>query len=156
MMDIKNVCGIKMGFIKDILVDFNLNKVIGFKISSRGISSKNVSVFKEDIIAFDKYMIVKQSVKDSGLTFREMKNLEVVDLDGNVIGMLEDIMMDESLKIKAMLISLGFVRNIIEGKKLLLIRDIIIGDKNILVTKRNDKMSFISSPHEFLGGDRYE
>jgi uncharacterized protein YrrD len=156
MMDIKNIYGRRMGFIKDILVDFNLGKVSGFKVSSKSISSKNECVFAEDIIAFGKYMIVKRAVKDSGLIFREIRNLEVVDLDGNVIGMFEDIIIDELLKIKAIVISLGIVRNIIEGKKLILINDIIIGDKNILITKRNDKISFISNPHQFLGGDKNE
>jgi uncharacterized protein YrrD len=156
MMDVKNVYRKRLGFIKDILLDFNLKKVIGFQISSNSLFSKNDIVFSEDIISFDKYMVVKNSAKDSGLMFRNIKNMEIVDLEGNIVGMFEDVIIDELLRIKAIMISLGVVRNIIEGKKIVLAKDIIIGEKSILLIKKNEKLNFISGCHYFVGGDNDE
>jgi uncharacterized protein YrrD len=156
MMDVKKVCGKRIGFIKDIIIDFNLKRVVGFKISSKSIFSKNESVLREDIVAFDKYMVVKYSTKSSGLMFKQLKNMEVVDCESNIVGMFEDLIIDELLEIKAILISLGTVRNILEGKKVVLVKDIIVGEESILLIKNKDKFNFISSAHNFIGVDTNE
>ncbi|MCS4473956.1 PRC-barrel domain-containing protein [Clostridium botulinum] len=51
--------GKKVGFIKDILVDFNEERIIGFCVSSYNILNKNNIVLVEDIISINKNMVVK-------------------------------------------------------------------------------------------------
>nr|WP_307895908.1 PRC-barrel domain-containing protein [Clostridium botulinum] len=61
--------GKKVGFIKDILVDFNEERIIGFCVSSYKILNKNNIVLIEDIISINKNMVVKKTRKGKVFKF---------------------------------------------------------------------------------------
>lgn len=156
MMDVVYVSGKKVGFIKDVILNFNSGKVIGFSVSPYNLFIKSVTVLKEDILAFNEIMIVKDTCKASYLNFKEYKNMEVVDRCGNLIGMLEDIIFDNNFKIKGVLISGGIIRKLFEGKKVALINEIIVGEDSILLVKELNKFDFVSIPHSLRGVGCYD
>jgi uncharacterized protein YrrD len=156
LMDVVYVSGKKLGFIKDVLLDFNSGIVIGFSVSSYNLLVKSVTVLKEDILAFNELMIVRNTCKVSYLNFKEYKNMEVIDRCGNLVGMLEDIIFDENFKIKGVLISGGIIRKLFEGKRVALINDIIVGEDNILLVKELNKFNFVSIPHSLTGVNYYD
>lgn len=110
--------GKKVGFIKDILVDFNEERIIGFCVSSYKILNKNNIVLVEDIISINKNMVVKKLERGKYLSFNDIKHLEVIDIEGVLMGVIEDIIINEgNFRIVAIIISMGFLNNFIKGKK---------------------------------------
>ncbi|MCS4447229.1 PRC-barrel domain-containing protein [Clostridium botulinum] len=110
--------GKKVGFIKDILVDFNEERIIGFCVSSYKILNKNNIVLIEDIISINKNMVVKKLERGKYLSFNDIKHLEVIDIEGVLMGVIEDIIINEgNFRIVAIIISMGFLNNFIKGKK---------------------------------------
>jgi uncharacterized protein YrrD len=156
MMDVVYVSGKKVGFIKDIILNFNTGMIMGFSVSPYNLFIKSVTVLKEDILTFNEFMIVKDTCKASELSFKEYKNMEVIDSCGNLVGMLEDVVFDENFKIKGVLISGGIIRKLFEGKRIALINDIIVGEDNILLVKEPNKFSFVSVPHNLTGVNCYD
>jgi Uncharacterized protein conserved in bacteria len=156
MLEVININGKRIGFIKDLLLDFNNGKVKGFVISSYNIFKKNQNVFVEDIISFSEIMVIKDVKKYEGLTFKEIKDIDVLDPCGNIIGMLEDILFDRNFKINAVIITSGFLRKFYKGKIIALLNQIIIGDNNILYADKERKCRMLSMPHSLIGVDCYE
>ena len=125
--------GKKAGFIKDILIDFNEEKIIGFCVSSYKILNKNNIVLVEDIISINKNMVVKKLERGKYLSFNDIKHLEVIDIEGVLMGVIEDIIIDEdNFKMAAIIISMGFLNNFIKGKKIISPNEIILREKNLL------------------------
>lgn len=150
-MNVVSVEGNKIGFIKDLLIDFNKGKVIGFEVSPYKFFHKNVSVLKEDIIYFDKQMIVKKVDKNKFLTLHSFINMDVIDKCRNVFGMVEDITFAyDNFEIKGIIISSGFITNLLRGKRIILINELILGEENLLYLP-NCHSSFLKSmPHNFF------
>lgn len=156
-MDIIDIRGRKQGSIKDILVNFYKGSVTGFSISSTKAYKKCLTVQKEDIIAFNSNMIVKNIIEDNALELSRVKGMDVIDIKGNIIGVVEDVLFSNcDFSINGVIVSTGFIRNLIYGKKVFLIKDLIFGDKNILYFKENTNMNFATIPHELLEVDKYE
>lgn len=125
--------GKKVGFIKDILVDFNEERIIGFCVSSYKILNKNNIVLVEDIISINKNMVVKKLERGQYLSFNDIKHLEVIDIEGVLMGVIEDIIINEgNFRIVAIIISMGFLNNFIKGKKIISPNEIILGETNLL------------------------
>ncbi|WP_286010083.1 PRC-barrel domain-containing protein [Clostridium sp. Marseille-Q2269] len=125
--------GKKAGFIKDILVDFNEEKIIGFEVSSYKFLNKNNIALIEDIVSINKNMVVEKLEKGKYLSFNDIKHLEVIDIDGVLMGVIEDIIINEDdFRISALIISMGFLNNFIKGKKVISLNEIILGEKNLL------------------------
>lgn len=125
--------GKKVGFIKDILVDFNEERIIGFCVSSYNILNKNNIVLVEDIISINKNMVVKKLERGQYLSFNDIKHLEVIDIEGVLMGVIEDIIINEgNFRIVAIIISMGFLNNFIKGKKIISPNEIILGETNLL------------------------
>ncbi|MCC5418350.1 PRC-barrel domain-containing protein, partial [Clostridium botulinum] len=100
--------GKKVGFIKDILLDFNEERIIGFCVSSYKILNKNNIVLVEDIISINKNMVVKKLERGKYLSFNDIKHLEVIDIEGVLMGVIEDIIINEgNFRIVAIIISMG-------------------------------------------------
>ncbi|ENK1242596.1 PRC-barrel domain-containing protein [Clostridium sp. FAM 1755] len=132
-MNVYHTNGKKLGFIKDVLVDFNEESIIGFLVSSYKILNKNNIVLIEDIVSINKNMVVKKLEKGKYLSFNDIKHLEVIDIDGVLMGVIEDIIInEENFKISAIIISMGFLNNFIKGKKIISPNEIILGEENIL------------------------
>lgn len=154
LMEVFNVNGKKIGYIKDILIDFNKKRVIGFKVSSSGIFSNSINVLNEDIISFNNVMIVDKFNKNRYFSFSEIKGLDTVDTCGNIIGMIEEcIFRKNDFYITGLLISTGFFNNLINGKLVIPVCNTILGDDNLLNYKQCDKFSLRSMPHKLFKED---
>jgi uncharacterized protein YrrD len=139
--------GKKIGIIEDIYMDFYLGKIIGFKVSSSILFSKNNYVDMEEIIDIGEDIIINSIKKGNGLTFKELKYMEIIDRAGNIKGVLEDIIIDErDYSIKAIVISSGLIDKMIKGKEIILINKCILGEKYILYIG-NEGVLFKSMPH---------
>lgn len=148
-MEVVNSDGKRLGFIKDIIVDFYEDKVKGFILFSNGISSKkNIGILKDDIIYYNKKMVTKKVSSCSGINFMSLKNTEINDVCGNIIGKAEDIIFtDSNFAIKGIICSSGLIKNYLYGKRILAEGGFIIGDKNILCFEDSGSILMKSLPH---------
>jgi len=150
-MDVNDINGKNIGFIKDILVDFDEGKVTGFVVSCYKFLRNNVSIFVEDIISFNIDMIVSKINKDRNLKLSEIKNMDIINKFGEIIGITEDILFDKNnFRINGIIVSTGFFRNFTGGKKIILINEIIIGEENILFFGSYNKINFFTIPHKLF------
>jgi len=150
-MDVVSVEGKKIGFIRDLLIDFNKGKVIGFVISPYKFFHKNLSVLKEDIVYFNKHMVVKKVERNEYLCLHSFVNMDVIDKSRNVFGMVEDITFTyDTFEIKGVIVSSGFITNLLRGKRIMLINELILGEENILYIPSCDEYCFKSMAHNFF------
>ena len=150
-MDVVNVEGKKIGVIRDLLIDFNKGKVIGVEVSPIKLFHKNVSVLKADIVYFNKHMVVKKVEKEKYLSLRSFINMDVIDKCRNIFGVVEDITFTgDTFEIKGVIVSSGFITNLLRGKRIMLINELILGEENILYFPCNHDYSFKSMPHNFF------
>ncbi len=158
LMDVVDIKGKKIGVINDIILDFNSGEVKGFVISSYKFFQKTLSVLREDIISFNKAMVVGKCIKNRYFTFSKIKNMDIINRYGEIIGMAEDILFHEfTYKIQGMVVSTGFIKNLLVGKKILLVNSIIVGEESILYYENKANIDFISVPHKlFLEDKCYE
>ena len=155
LMDVINIKGKKIGFINDIIVDFKSGEVKGFVISSYKLFQKTLSVLKEDIVSFNKAMVVGKCRKNKFFTFSNIKNMDIINRYGEIIGMTEDILFQEfNFKIQALVVSTGFIKNLFIGKKILLVNSIIIGEQSILYYSNKANIDFISVAHKLFEEDK--
>lgn len=157
LMQVYNTKGKSLGFIKDILVDFSREKVLGFSITSYKLFSGGQYVLKEHILAFNNNMIVTDCTTGEFLTLNSIANISVIDIEGSVIGVVEDIVFDEeTFNIAGLVISTGYLVNFLYGKKIILLKDVIIGRRNILYTGDNKKILMSNVPkYKIKGKDNY-
>jgi uncharacterized protein YrrD len=142
-----NLKGKKVGIIEDLYIDFFLGKVVGFKVSNSSFFSKSNYVDMQEIIDIGEDVIINSIRKGTGLTFKELKYMEIIDKLSNVKGVLEDIIIDiKDYSIKAIVISSGLIDKMIKGKQIILLNRCILGEKYILYTG-DQGISFKSMPH---------
>jgi uncharacterized protein YrrD len=85
------------------------------------------------------------------LQFGDIKGMNVVDKKGHLIGIVEDMLFHKkTFLIKALILSVGFISNFIDGKKVLLMDDLILGEKNLLYRGESENLNFSNSPYKFL------
>lgn len=158
LMDVVDIKGRKIGFIKDIIIDFHNGEVKGFVVSSYKLFQKTITVLKNNIISFSKTMIVDGYNKDNYLLFSSIKNMDIINRCGDIVGITEDILFNEfTFKIQGIIVSTGFIKNIIFGKKILLMKSLILGEKSILHCKDKNNVDFLSVPHKlFMEDECYE
>ncbi|MCM0648772.1 PRC-barrel domain-containing protein [Clostridium swellfunianum] len=151
LMDVVDIRGKKIGFINDIIIDFKKGDVKGFVVSSYSFFQKTLCVLKEDIVSFNKSMIVSRVLKDKLFTFSKIKGMDIINCSGNILGMAEDILFHEfTFKIQGLVVSTGFIKNLLVGKKILLVNSFIIGEQSILYYSAKSKVEFISVPHKLF------
>jgi len=142
-----NIKGKKVGIIEDLYIDFFLGKVVGFKVSNSSFFSKNNYIDMQDIIDIGEDVIIDSMRKGTGLTFKELKYMEIIDKLSNVKGVLEDIIIDiRDYSIKAIVISSGLIDKMIKGKQIILLNRCILGGEYILYTG-DEGILFKSMPH---------
>lgn len=148
-MNVLNLKGKKIGYIKELLIDCNKNKVIGFSVATQGMFSKEISVLMENVIYHNKDIIIKDFTRESYYSFDKLEDMDVVDLNGDILGLVKDIIFDEeSFFIKGVVVSTGIIRDFTKGKKILLMKNLLIGDENILYYSRGDEIQFSSKAHK--------
>lgn len=151
LMDVADIRGKRIGFIKDIIIDFHNGKVTGFVVSSYKLFQNTINVLRENIVSFNKAMIINGWNKNSYLTFSKIKGMDIINKHGDIIGITEDILFHEfTFKIHGLIVSTGFIKNIIAGKKILLINSIILGERSILHYKDKSNIDFVSVPHKLF------
>jgi uncharacterized protein YrrD len=142
-----NIKGKKIGIIEDLYIDFFLGRVVGFKVSNSSFFSKNNYVDMQDIIDIGEDVIIESIRKGTGLTFKELKYMEIIDKMSNIKGVLEDIIIDiRDYSIKAIVISSGLIDKMIKGKQIILLNRCVLGEKYILYTG-DEGILFKSMPH---------
>lgn len=147
-MDVLDLQGEKLGYVKDILINFSKREVIGFKVTPYKLFKKNFSVLKEDIIYFNGAMIINKINKEEYLAFNDIKKMYVVDKNSEILGIVKELIFDgESFEIKAISIAYSLVTSIFKERRILLIKDMILGEDNLLYVGCQDKYSFHCIPH---------
>lgn len=146
--------GKKAGSIKDIVLNFKDKSVEGFSVLNGAIlGRKNKVARTRNIIYFNEAMIIERLDEINGqFTFSNIKGMEVVDICGNIIGVVEDIVFDEKFYIRGILICPGLIKKITYGKRVLLVDEVIIGDKDIIYYGKG-KFKLISVRHGIDGAD---
>lgn len=142
-----SVEGKKIGVIEDLYIDFYYGKVIGFEVSNHSLFSKKNYVNIGDVIDIGDDMIISSINRGTGLKFKQIKDMDIIDTLGNVKGVLEDLIIDtQDYSIKGIVITSGLLDKMIKGKEIILINRCILGEKYILYTG-NDGILFKSMPH---------
>ncbi|MBP2031560.1 uncharacterized protein YrrD [Clostridium algifaecis] len=125
--------GKNIGFVGDLVIDFNLKLIKGFNVISNSILKKDTNIYKNDILSLNPVVISDKFSKDEALKFHDIRIMDVVDKNQNVIGKIEDVIFYEnSFYIKAFIISSGLLYDMLYGRKILSAKKLILGDKNIL------------------------
>lgn len=149
--DVVNLSGNLLGFISDIILNFNDKRVQGFVVTSNSLFKKSLNIFLEDVVSFSSILVVTSTNRKKLLQFSDIKAMNVVDKKGHLIGIVEDILFHKkTFLIKAIILSVGFINNFIDGKKVLLIDDLILGEKNLLYRGESENLKFSNSPYKFL------
>lgn len=151
LMDVVDIKGKRIGFIKDIIIDFHNGEVKGFIVSTYKLFQKTISILKKDIVSFNKFMIISRWDKNSYLQLSDIINMDIINKEGDIIGMAEDILFQEfTFKIHGLIVSTGFIKNILSGKKILLMNSVILGENSILNISNSTNVDFVSIPHKFF------
>lgn len=140
-MDVLNIKGEKIGYIKDLLIDFNKNQVIGFKINPYKLMKKDFNVLKEDVVYQKSKLIIKNVVKGRFLELSEIMNMHVVDKYSNILGLVSEIIFDsESYEIQGISIRDYNLWSMLKSRRILLPKDIIIGEEYIFYYGENERI----------------
>ena len=149
--DVIDLSGKMLGFISDIVLNLDSKKVAGFVITPNNIFKKTLNVNIEDVINFTSIIVVTDVNKGKYLQFEDIKNMDVLDEKGELMGVVEDVLFDEGkFSIRALVLSTGFINNFIKGRKILLVDNLILGDKNLLYRGKNWKFEFFNLAHGSL------
>ncbi|MGL4654738.1 MAG: PRC-barrel domain-containing protein [Sarcina sp.] len=144
-LEVFNSEGKKLGEIQDIGIDYFEGKIKGFFIPKSFLKKENFIAI-EDILTFGEKVVAKKMKKYEGLTFNDIKGMDIIDKKNKMIGVLEELLIDEKFFIRAIITSKGFFQKFKNGKDLILLKETILGEKNILYFS-NQKISFVSVPH---------
>lgn len=149
--DVVNLSGNLLGFISDIILNFNDKRVQGFVVTPNSLFKKSLNIFLEDVVSFSSILVVTSINRKKLLQFGDIKGMNVVDKKGHLIGIVEDMLFHKkTFLIKALILSVGFISNFIDGKKVLLMDDLILGEKNLLYRGESENLNFSNSPYKFL------
>ncbi|OPJ63619.1 PRC-barrel domain-containing protein [Clostridium oryzae] len=132
-MTVMNVRGKKLGYINDILLSFDQNKVTGFSVNPSGFMLAKVKRFSaKDIVYYNRRIVINIDEDPNGIYLSSIKKMEIIDREGNILGIIEDIIFDDKFDVRALIISPGIINKIIVGKRIITTSRIIIGDKNVI------------------------
>lgn len=129
--------GKKLGIICDLAIDYFNGKVVGFIITKK-LFSKLDYVDLSNIISLNENIIVQGVHIHRGLSFSEIKNFDLINKDGQILGILEDILIDFNFYIKGLVIVSGFLDKFKKGKRIIQIKETILGEENILFFGNKD------------------
>lgn len=141
MKSVYDVSGKKIGIVEDLFIDFFEGKITGINISNYSLFSKKNFINCEDIISIDKDIVVSESRQGDGLRLKNVKGMDIIDLNGDIKGVMEDLIIKESdFSIKGILVSTGVIDRLLKGKDILLINECILGEEYILYIGRSNIM----------------
>lgn len=152
--EVQDAGGQRIGYVKDLIVDFGQSKVIGFEITPYKFIKKPVYVVMEDVIYSNNSIIVGNTVEGEFLSLARIMDMHVVDSKFNVIGLVSEIIFDsETFAIKAVYIKDSSIFSVFKSRRVILLRDLIVGEDYILYTGRCTKLQMMCLP-AFEGGSR--
>lgn len=147
MKKIFDLKGDKLGMVKDLFINYNIGKVEGFKISNYSFMNKKNYISVDDIVDINNQIIVKKAKKGDGLSLSDIKNMDVIDTEGNLKGTVEDVLIDiKTYEIKALVVYSGMIDKFIKGKEIILINRTILGEDYILFME-NKSISMVNIPN---------
>lgn len=144
-MEVFNTDGKKIGEVEDVGVDYFKGRITGFFIA-KSIFKKENFIKLEDVITIGESIIVRKAQVYKGLRFNDIKGLDIIDDYNKMIGIVEEFLIDDTFSIRAIITSKGFFEKFKHGKHLILLRETILGEHNVLCFSDN-KISFMSIPH---------
>lgn len=146
-MDVMNVNGEKIGYIKDLLVDFDKCEVVGFKINPYKLMKKCFNVLKEDIVYHKTQLIVKDTVKEKYLELSTIINMHVLDRYSNILGLVSEIVFDsENYKIKGVSVKNYNLWSMVKKRRVFIPKDLIVGEEYIFYTGEDKRISMDCLP----------
>lgn len=153
-MNVYSFDGKKYGFIKDVIIDLNRKVVNGFEISVSKMGNKKSVVLSEDIIAFSEDMITTRISTGNYFSFSQIRGIDTLDINGNILGMVSDIIFDiKDFHISAIIISTGIFKDISSGRKILIPELTILGDENLIYIDDKKNIQFVSNAHKLYFED---
>lgn len=148
-LDIYDCLGRKLGSTEDVVIDYYEKKVKGFITTTRLFSKKNY-VALENILTISNSIVTKRITLFNGITFNEIRNFDIINKNGDMIGIIEDLIInEEDFSIRGIIIAEGLFQKFLNGKKILLIEDTILGENSILYFGSMD-ITLKSLPHNFF------
>lgn len=148
LMNVEDSKGKRLGVVKDLLLDFRDLKLTGFILSSYSVFSKDIVINIEDVITFNDFMIISRIGEKRGVPLSKVKNLDTIDICGNTVGIVEDFLFSvETLKIEALVLSTGIIKNFLYGKRIILPKDFIIGNNSVIYYPKDKNIIMISKIH---------
>lgn len=144
-LEVFNENGIKMGEVEDVGLDYFKGKITGFFIT-KNIFRKENFVRIEDVLTIGESLVVRTSISYKGLKSEDIKGLDIIDIYNKMIGVVEELLIDDEFFIRALISSKGFFEKFKNGKSLILLKETILGEHNVLYFS-NEKIKFMSVPH---------
>lgn len=123
--------GKKVGVVCDLAIDYFNGKVMGFIITKKMFSKRDY-VALDNLISLSDTIITKEVCEYRGLKFSNIKNFDLINKDSNMIGILEDILIDYDFYIRGLIIVSGVFDKFKNGKRIVNLKDTILGEENIL------------------------
>lgn len=137
-LDVYDEKGKKVGVVKDVAINYNKKIIDGFIISTKIFSKKNY-VRIQDIVAIGESIISKKVSIYNGIRFGDIKGIDIINKNGNLLGTLDEFLINEiDFSIKCLIVSTGTFYKFVTGKKIFLLEDTILGNKNILYCGNED------------------
>ncbi|WBW99605.1 PRC-barrel domain-containing protein [Oceanirhabdus sp. W0125-5] len=131
-MEIYNLKGKRLGTVNDICFNFSNNTVVGFLVESAVPFKKNGFIHKNDVIYFNDNMIVKEFGDKDGIPLKSILNMDVYNLDGHIVGIVSDVIIDKELRVVALALSSGLLKDFFEGRRIISAKRIILGEENLI------------------------
>ncbi len=145
VMDIE--VGEELGNIIDICFDYNQQQILGFKIKDKKKKDKFIDYHQIDNLGSD--MIVLKgdnSLEDYPYDYVSLKSKQsiignkVITDAGEELGVIEDIILDDDGKLLAYELSEGLIKDILDGRKEIdLKQGITYGKDAIVIEQENNK-----------------
>lgn len=133
LVKVYDVKGKYLGVIDDIAIDFYKGEVLGFFISNFSLFSKKNYIDKKEIISINEVVIVNFATHYKGLSFKEIKDMDIMDNNNIMKGVLEDLIIEKKdLSIKGLIMSSGIFDKMLKGKEILLLNQCVLGEDFIL------------------------
>ena len=147
-MKVYDIKGKYLGVIDDLCIDFYNAKVKGFFISNFLLLSNKNFIEIDDIISLDEVIIVKKIKHYKGLSFGDIKDMDIIDTENIMKGVLEDLIIEKAdFSIKGLVMSSGIFDKMIKGKEILLVSECILGEDFILY-HGSESIRLKSIPHK--------
>ncbi|NKF05948.1 PRC-barrel domain-containing protein [Clostridium gasigenes] len=154
LIKVYDIKGKYLGVIDDIAIDFYKGQVIGFFISNFSLFSKKNYIDKKEIISINEVVIVNTMTHYNGLSFKEIKDMDIMDNNNTMRGVLEDLIIEKKdLSIKGIIMSSGIFDKMLKGKEILLLKQCILGEDFILYSG-NDAIRLQTLPHNIREYDK--